>query len=406
MIFPPKIASFLELGYFLDYPRSTVKLPPNIKPLDQAGVSENELFQRIRQQFFQAVEELFQPGRTHVVPLSGGLDSRAVLGALLEFTEASHIKTYTYGLPGSFDFEIAARVAKHAGVQNVRIPLQSYLYTLEELVETSQAMDHQSLLFFHAPLYRVRAEFGDGLHWSGFLGEAITGDHIRGELAKSMGEGVEKFLDFNRFLKGNDAAFLVGGRDYSRQHLELPSPEQGFLTFEEGLDLLNRQNKYIAPHVLLKGFDHAAPFNNSALMALLLSLTEEQKREQALFKKFLQWWQPALFSIPVKNNQGFPLSAPSWKPKFRKRWLGVKKRVGFKNDPNINYFNFSSKLIHSGYCRQMVWSQLKELSLRNLWSDFDIASIWKAHLNKHRDHGKLIQGLFSLEIHFKAGKKL
>ncbi len=406
MIFPPKIASFLELGYFIDYHPTTVKLPQSIESLDQTGMSEEELFQHIRGQFFQAVEELFQPGRTHVVPLSGGLDSRAVLGALLEFTDASHIATYTFGLPGSFDFEIAARVAKHLGVKNVRIPLHDYLYTLEELMEASVAMDHQSFLFFHAPFHRVKNEFGTALHWSGFLGDPITGSHLRGKLAQNMEEGIENFLDFNRFLKGDDSVFLKGGRDYSKQHLVLPYPRQGFPTFEEGLDLLNRQNKYVAPHVMLKGFDHAAPFNNPALMNLFLGLTEDQKREQAVFKKFLQWWKPDLFSIPVKNNQGFPLAAAPWKPKFRKKWSSLKRRVGFKNDPNINYFDFSSRVIRSGYFRQLIWSQLKELNSRNLWSDFDVISIWKTHLNKHRDHGKLIQGLFSLEVHLKAGKKL
>ena len=35
----------------------------------------------------------------HVVPLSGGLDSRGVLVTLLEFTEARNIKIYTFGTP-------------------------------------------------------------------------------------------------------------------------------------------------------------------------------------------------------------------------------------------------------------------------------------------------------------------
>lgn len=406
MIFPPQIASFLELGYFLDYAPVSVKLPNRIEPHSQKEMGEEALFGEIRNRFLQSVETVFESGRVNVVPLSGGLDSRAVLGGLLEFTEASNIVTYTYGQPGSFDFEIAARVAAKAGVKNVSIPLRDYNYSIEELIETSIAMDHQSLLFFHAPLQRIREQFGEGLHWSGFLGEAITGDHIRGQLAGNMEQGVEKFLAFNRFVKSDDAGLLVNGRDFSLQHLHLPSPQQGFPTFEEGLDLLNRQNKYIAPHVMLKGFDHAAPFNDPEVINIFLSLPEEQKREQALFKHFLQWWQPRLFALPVKNNQGFPLGAPSWKPKLRKKWFGLRKKMGFKSDPNVNYFNFSNKLIESNLFRELVWSQLADFEERGLCENLDLEKLWLAHLQGRADHGKLIQVLFSLEVHIKAGKIL
>ncbi len=406
MIFSPKIASFLELGYFLDYSPTTVRLPSKIEAVDQTGLTQTELLGRIRSHFLGSVEKLFKPGQTNVVPLSGGLDSRAVLGALLEFTDSSNIVTYTYGLPGSFDFEIAGRVARQAGIRNMQIPLKEYDYTLDELLETSAAMDHQTLLFYHAPLYRIKQSFAGGLHWSGFLGEAITGDHIRGELATGQEEAIDKFIDFNRFIKGGDALLLSGGLDYSRQQVVIPSPARGFLTFEEGLDLLNRQNKYIAPHVMLKGFEHAAPFNDPALMALFLGLTEDQKRHQGLFKQFLQWWQPVLFSLPVKNNVGFPLGAARWKPKVRKKWIGLRKRFGVLNDPNINYFNFSGNLIESASFRHLVWSQLADLMARKLWDTFNLEEIWKSHLNKTADHGKLIQGLFSLEVHLKAGKQL
>jgi asparagine synthetase B (glutamine-hydrolysing) len=50
--------------------------------------------------------------------LSGGLDSRTLLGGLLKFTSADNIKTFTYGLPGTFDFEIGRDISKRFGVQN------------------------------------------------------------------------------------------------------------------------------------------------------------------------------------------------------------------------------------------------------------------------------------------------
>ena len=402
-----KIASFLELGYFMDYSEQTVRLPDKIYPVEQRDLFQEELFITARQKLLKSFSAGYSPGQVCVVPLSGGLDSRAVLGGLLQFSEASNIITYTFGIPGSFDYEIAARVARSVGVNNIRIPLEKYEFSLEELLAVSKAMDHQTLLFFHAPYRMVKRDFGGGVHWSGFLGEAITGDHIRGNLAGSLDEAERKFLNFNRFVKGEDSALLSDGMSYAQKKLDRPRPAQGFLTFEEGLDLLNRQNKYIAPHVMLKEFEHRAPFNDPEVIKFFLGLSEVQKRHQFFFKEFLQWWKPGLFNLPVKNNLGYPLGIAGWRLKFRKKWIGFRKRLGNRKDLNINYFNFSARVVDDDVFKQLVWSQLSDLDQRKILPEaINPPKLWKDHQDRIQDHGKIIQGLASLEIHLKAGKKL
>ncbi|MGQ1890977.1 asparagine synthase-related protein [Thermophagus sp. OGC60D27] len=402
-----KIMSFLELGYFLDYPKQIVRLPKNITQWRQHDLTQEELFKTVRQRLLKSFAAAFSPGQTCVVPLSGGLDSRAVLGGLLQFTDASNIVTYTYGIPGSFDYEIAARVARSVGVNNIQIPLEKYDYSLDELLDVSRSMDHQTLLFYHAPYRIIKRDFSSSVHWSGFLGEAITGDHIRGILARSMNEAELKFLDGNAFVKGADQRLLEGGRAYSYEKLVRPLPEQGFLTYEEGLDLLNRQNKYIAPHVMLNGFDHRAPFNEPELIGFFLGLKEEQKRDQTFFKEFLQWWKPNLFALPVKNNLGLPLGASGWRIQFRKKMFGVKKRLGRWKDPNINYFNFSERLVVDDKFKNLIKSQLSDLQQRKILPEtINPDILWQETQNNIQNHGNLILGLVSLEIHLKAGKKL
>jgi asparagine synthetase B (glutamine-hydrolysing) len=402
-----KILSFLDLGYFLDYPGETIRLPVKIEPVDQSGVTQEELFNTARQKWLISLEEGFSVGQTCVVPLSGGLDSRAVIAGLLQFTEASNITTYTFGIPGSFDYEIAAKVARFQGVPNIRIPLDHYEYSLEELIETSRRMDHQSLMFYHAPLRLVERDFSEGVHWSGFLGESITGDHVRGVLAKTHEEARMKFMEFNRYIKNEDAQLLKGGREYSLKHLKVPLDSQGFLTLEEGYDLLNRQNKYIAPHVMLKGFEHRAPFNNPDLMGFFLGLTEEQKRNQIFFKEFLQWWKPFVFAFPVKNNLGFPLNAAAWRPKLRKKYFALMQRMNNWKNPKLNYFDFSKELINNQNFKSLVLSQLEDVKSRRILPDvIKPGVLWKEHQNRQADHGRLIQGIASLEIHLKAGKEL
>ncbi|MFW5753170.1 MAG: asparagine synthase-related protein [Marinilabiliaceae bacterium] len=406
MALDPKIASFLDLGYFMDYKPRTIRFPENIQPVDQSDVSREELFITVRKMLLKAFDDGFSPGQVCVVPLSGGCDSRAVLGGLLQFTEASNIITYTFGNPGSYDFEIAGRVAREVGVSNVRIPLDQYQYSLEELIETSERMDSQALMFFHAPLKVIKREFPGGVHWSGFLGDVIAGSHIRKEPLSSWAQAEQYFLERNRFVKGPDEVLLEGADHYTLSHLCRPEPGQGFQTYEEPLDMLNRQNKFIAPHVMMKGFEHRAPFNDTALIEFFLGLTHEQKLNQAFFYEFLQWWKPWLFDLPVKSMMGLGLGAAPWRPTFRKKWLGLKKRLGFKNDPNVNYFDLSRRLIDDAQFKSLVWSQLSELKERHIVDELDIRNLWREHQMRRADHTNLIQGLFSLEVHLKAGKEL
>ena len=403
-----KILSFLDLGYFLDYSGQTVRLPGQIRSLDQEGLTREDLFITLRQKLLRSFDEGYIPGQFCVVPLSGGLDSRAVLGGLLQFTDASNIITYTYGVPGSFDYEIAARVARSVGVNNIRIPLNNYDFLIDELIDASRSMDQQTLLFFHAPLRIIRREFSGSVHWSGFLGEAITGAHLLGPLATTEHAAEDKFMVFNRYVRGQDALRLRGGHEYSYRHLLRPSSEQGFLTYEEGYDLLNRQNKYIAPHVMLKGAEHRAPFNSPDVIGFFLGLSESQKRQQVFFKDFLQWWKPDLFELPVKNNVGFPLNAWQWQPALRKKMFGLFKRIR-KNwkDPNRNYFDFSSRIIVDERFKSLVKNQLDSLTHKKVVPDvISIPALWREHQNGRADHGRLLQGLVSLEIHLKSGKEL
>lgn len=104
---------------------------------------------------------------------------------------------------------------------------------------------------------------------------------------------------------------------------------------------------------------------------------------------------------------GLPLGVGPWRPKLRKLMLKVKKKVGKWNNPNINYFNFSNRILYDDKFRALAWAQINDLKNRKVLPDsIKPESLWNIHQNKIRDYGPLIQGLVSLEIHLKAGKKL
>lgn len=92
--------SFLKLGYFIKYRNEEFLLDfSHIDRSKYRDYSEDELVKIGTAKFMDAIANEFRTDQQHVIPLSGGLDSRAILAALLKFTPASHIKTYTFGTP-------------------------------------------------------------------------------------------------------------------------------------------------------------------------------------------------------------------------------------------------------------------------------------------------------------------
>ena len=56
---------------------------------------------------FKAAFENVSEGH-HIVPLSGGLDSRAILGGLLDAGLKDQITTVTFGTLGTWDYDIGS----------------------------------------------------------------------------------------------------------------------------------------------------------------------------------------------------------------------------------------------------------------------------------------------------------
>src|SRR6056297_2481821 len=70
----------------------------------------------------KVVGRLFeQSHQTPVVMLTSGLDSRLILGAILESTSASNIESFTWGIPGTYDYEISKKIARKYDIKHTRI---------------------------------------------------------------------------------------------------------------------------------------------------------------------------------------------------------------------------------------------------------------------------------------------
>lgn len=114
-----------------------------------------------------------------MVYLSGGLDSRAILGGLLEHLPTSRIVAATYGMPGTWDLEIARTICKKMGLRHVFFNLLDERWDLDQLADAAGRLAAPVNVYQSHVRRTITNHFGsDCVYWSGFLGGHIGGQNL------------------------------------------------------------------------------------------------------------------------------------------------------------------------------------------------------------------------------------
>jgi hypothetical protein len=403
---PISIQSFLKFGYFIEY--SAERCPIDYSRIDRAPyvkLPREELLRQGAAKLRETFGQLFRAGREHVVPISGGLDSRLILCALLEHTEARNIHTYTYGIPGCYDYEIGTHVAKVAGTRHMAFPMNRITYHRDELVEVAKRADCQAVLFYNQPLMAVERLFGGGLFWSGYVGDAVAGSYLSAEPSTTLLEAKRRHLGKRRLVTSwrlnqvDDEAFvphMAGGR---------LAPEQ--LTWDEQVLFDEAVAKFTVAHVLWKGFDYVTPLINSPWMDFMFSVPNVFRLDTQLMIDIGRRTFPRLFQLPSKNRIGHDFDAPelALKATF---WVNRARKLAHQfvpnvvNWPNSQYNDFNEAIRTSPDVRGIVRDAIDALRRRGLcdWVDFD--GIWQRHERRLRNHADALIVLASLELLIQA----
>jgi len=400
--------SFLKFGYFLDYNFQDYAVDfSRTDKLKYENVPEDQLIDIGINLWNNAIEKQFVPNEKHVVPLSGGLDSRAILGSLLKFTEAKNINTYTFGTPGTLDFEIGNKIAKKIGTNHKTLPLTEFRYNIDELLEVSGRVDHQTLLFLHPPVSMVDHLFADHNVWSGTIIDVFFGRHTHQKKAKNLKDAISNSFSENIFVNSIDLT-NIDDHEYAK-YISFDNTTENIHDYEHVIDLLNRQLKFIAPHVLMKGYNYKTLLNDN-LTDFALSMDSNLLDNQYLYKKMFLKEFPYLFSLPNKNSNGLSLN-PSLSSKYinniHRGLNSIRRRFSHNYvDPGLNYIDFNEGIRNRKDLNTIIYSSIKDLENRKIVDWINIDDIWKRHIKKEANHADALIALASLEIHLKAGKIL
>jgi hypothetical protein len=316
----------------------------------------------------------YSPNEKLLLPLSGGVDSRYVLGTALELVAASRIIAMTFGAPGSYDFEIGQKVAKAMGVRHLAYPLSPAVYSAGALIKNCQDTDGQISFTTEAPVevYQDLAQYGTVM-LSGYVGDAVMGK--KAHFKSNMVDHRSIVLD-DITLKCSDplAAYLpsnVVDASFYYENGQASSLDPAELWF-----FINHFTKYSFYCVfkLREHFKYINPFIDYAFLDYFLNLPLAMRAERKIYFEWLPRHFPQLSGLPCSSFWGAPLSAPPIEKWLAHQWdrlmhygLGIDRRVN-----KINLYRSCRQLTNpEELYREMVdflpAELLKQISKKSLY---------------------------------------
>jgi hypothetical protein len=355
--------------------------------------------------FRQAIRRTLDCNRGQVViPISGGLDSRAILAAVLELLPPEKIQSYTFGTPGTWDYDIGCLIAQKTGINHRAYDLTLYPVTRAGLQRISILSDGNTDLFTFPPLAWIERDFDtNSIYWLGFMGDPLAGSHIP---SVSASTAIEHFMSFDRQSSRYSARILNPPLrpDYAMLSLENVIPGGlPTVTEYELLDFENRQERYTAHQLFLRGFRYATPFLDPDWIRFILSVPIEYRINQRLYRQMLRHEFPDLFSLPTKNRAGLPLSAGILRERMKEKWVriagAVAKRTRLQySPPHINYMDFEAAMRTRKDFRGVIRDSLNGLMKMGLVDKRVIDDLWLAATSGQRGCTTTLRLLSSLEI--------
>lgn len=397
------INAFLHFGYL---PSPDEALPFSLESVPR-GKEEHVAGDRLKRGadlLKGAIARTADPDQPNVVPLSGGLDSRALLAALVE--AGYNVATVTFGTPGTYDFDIARRVARSAGVQHETIDLTRIRLSTDALVTTARSMPHWSYLLDAFYNRLVPERFGQGVAYiSGYLGDPLAGSHLGLGSTSDWGQALKAFCN----TQNRSRSYRLTPADYDARELLPSNPANPPLSCYEELDFRVRQTCCIRSIVLPAGYDYRTPFLDEQWVKFMLSAPEEQRRGQRLYRAVLKHAWPELFKLPTKNDFGLPMSASKWRRSLARAQLRAGNvlrrslrwsRLGPLR--MLNYIDMDEAIRRRTDVREVIGSNVSDLKRRAAADWLDPDEIWRRHQSRRADHGDALTVLAELELYLKA----
>jgi hypothetical protein len=358
-----------------------------------------------------AAEELADTATdaVHVVPLSAGLDSRVILGALLENLPRSQIVTATYGIPGTWDFDIAKKIARKFGLRHEAFNLLDEKWDLDQLAVAATRLKKPISVHQSYVRQKITNHFGaDCVYWSGFMGDALSGVDLPVIPNTDKRKAIKRHIDIEAMPDYRDQK--LQSAMIEKMLLELPWDrlQQSKFTLDQQL-ILGLWQKQITRYIaVIDGFVFKTPFLNKTWVNFITKVPYKWLIDKYLYMKIIRKGYNELSKFGTTDTAGMSLFHNSRYEVFLGKAIArLKPYMSFGNSyrshPRTNYINWTETLRHKGGLQDSVYTTLQDLKKRSIFDEKQLDDWWMNHLNRKMDHTRLLMNLSSLELLLKAG---
>ncbi len=367
---PQTINAFLHFGWL---PRTDVT-PPIPADWLPAKPTTNTMSMSVGADLLRTAVATHLGNRNDIViPLSGGLDSRTMLAIALE--QGRSVTTATLGVPGTYDYDIGAYVAKKLSLPhhtfNVN-KLLSHVSTTDVVTTIAKTGDWGNSIETYANL-NIAEVFTDRPIVSGFLGDFIGGMYT----GYRQLDWVEAKSQFSRDGCVSRKIRLTNP-DFSLVDYLPASPtlsRHSTLTPYEELVLTTRHTCSLRPTLYTHDFGYITPFRNRDWVEYMFGTPTKERVGPKLYRHILATTWPDLFSLPTKTYLGFPLIHTHWQYRLKAHLSRVRAKAHrefpviaqhvFGIDPMHNYTDWHNQFMYNKNFRQLARENLTDLAARN-----------------------------------------
>lgn len=361
----------------------------------------NHTPKELKEIIIHSIEKLYKSEKIQVVPLSGGMDSRIILAALCEITDASNINTYTFGVPGAYDYDIPNKIAKKIGTKHYNFSAEDTVYTVEGLIRAAVASDGNTEVFHPLVLNNVVDYYGSSaIYWSGF-----AGDLVGGAFGKELSSINPKQLLINYEKRGIN--FLTE-HDTLKLSPIISAGEKmsDCVSAAEACFWVNHVERYTGHHIFRNDMDLHAPFVDPILLKFFFTLPENERKGKKFFNESFSSMFQDVFDIPTKDY-GYKYS----KLQYRQTWhrskfylsaLGWRLLPNIITHPNIAYIDMRHAINQRNDIKNCVDNLFSDLAQRNIIDNNRMYQFLSDHRTEKKNYTKDIINLASLEIILKA----
>lgn len=373
-----QLISFIDnhLNYS-QYNNFILDINPNIK--------EEKIFSELNEITLKIFNRLIQyaNGRTLLIPLSGGYDSRYII-AMLSKLQYSKIIAFTYGKENSHEVIISKKIAKILNIKHYFIEYKniwSNIFTneLKEYFKYSfngVSLTHIQDIYAIKYLHEKKLIPQDTVVIPGHSGDLIGGSHIRTEYDILKKES--KFLDIREIIYLKNFKSVnnnIKSEIFDKLAIQL-NKNKGYNSYSlsENWNIKNRQSKYIINSCRIYeyyNYQYLLPLWDKELVEYYLSLPLKYRVENVIYNQYLEQ------EIFIPLNINFLKKEALYRNKYIKRIKSILPNfislalknvyiVLKKKKDNVNDFNAIDKIL------------LEQLENKNVeYSDFkELLGIW------------------------------